>query len=193
MKKFNEHFWTDDYDQEMLDFIKDNYNIWEDDLFPFSLSTGKKVLRYDEEKVFVVTCFEIGEYLTKQEFKEKIGMTNKDTFTKGDLVAGKHVVVYRSGHRRVVMYNGCLSGVDGNSNLENYNNELEHDRNSSMDIIEVYEICSNSLLKDLVERKNLKLVWKRTEKSEAQLQYEECQAKMKELQEQLDKLEPQIK
>lgn len=79
MKKFNESFYTNDFDQEMLNFIKDNLNVTADG----NLSTENMYLKYGKNGKCFWThdnapmsqlCFV---YLTKNQFKEKIGMTNE--------------------------------------------------------------------------------------------------------------------
>lgn len=189
MKEFDESFHTNDFDREMLDFIKENYNIDTCNGWYESVSLCYHPLDKD---FFILTCTASGNNLTKQEFKEKIGMVNKTTFTKDDLVAGKHIVEYRDGCRRFVMCDDYLIGTDGCSSLGNFDGNLISVC-KSMDIVKVYEITTRDTVDGFLKHLNLNLVWERTEKSEAQLQYEECQAKMKELQAQLDKLEPQIK
>lgn len=185
MKEFDESFHTNDFDREMLDFIKENYTIDTCNGWYESVSLCYHPLDKD---FFILACTASGNNLTKQEFKEKIGMTNKATFTKDDLVVGKHVVECRNGDRyavldkNVLLRLGCVSWGD----LNHFKHDLTHDR---LTIVKVYSVEYGNLH----NYKDLPLVWERTEKSEAQLQYEECQAKMKELQAQLDKLEPQIK
>lgn len=178
MKKFNERFHTDDYDQEMLDFIKENYNIWEDDSYPFNLNTRKKLLRYNEYNEFVVTCYEIGEYLTKQQFKEKIGMVNKGTFTKDDLVVGKHIVECRNGSRYVVLEDNVLLelGDLGWEGLDDFEEDLLFDRDNSdeWDIVKVYRVQ----YKNIHLSKDLPLVWER--KSPQQLEIDKLQAEVDE-------------
>lgn len=77
MKKFNESFYTDDFDQETLDFIQENYNV---------TSSGKfidsdKYLKYGVVNGFFWTHdhppYAQMKHLTKNQFKEKIGMTNE--------------------------------------------------------------------------------------------------------------------
>lgn len=192
VKHFDEQFYTDDFDQEILDFIEENYDVLKSVCYPFSLSScNNNYIRCTHQSKFIVTCFKCGAYLTKQQFKEKIGMVNKSTFTKDDLVAGKHVVECRNGNRYVLVDKDVLLGLDstGWNTIDEFEENLAYKDNDCWDIMKVYGVIQ----KNLHTYEHLPIVWERTEKSQAQLQYEECQAKMKELQTQLDKLEPQIK
>ena len=118
-------------------------------------------------------------------------MVNKNTFTKDGLVVGKHVVECRNGSRYVLVDHDVLLGLDstGWNTIDEFEENLTYKDNDCWDIMKVYGVIQ----KNLHTYEHLPIVWERTEKSAAQLQYEECQAKMKELQAQLDKLEPQIK
>ena len=76
MKQFSESFYTDDFDQEMLDFIKETHRIQND------YGLDNLYLRYSQiANGFWTTSNRplesFGEYLTKNQFKGKIGMTDK--------------------------------------------------------------------------------------------------------------------
>jgi|TARA_A100001518_G_C1227286_1_gene80645 hypothetical protein len=195
MKKFSENFYTDDFDQEMLDFIEENYNV--DTVNGWYVKRCLSYHFYDND-FYVSEYLGHGVYLTKQQFKEKIGMTNKDTFTKDDLVAGKHVVECRNGSRYVVLEDNVLLelGDLGWEGLDDFEEDLLFGRDNSdeWDIVKVYRVQ----YKNIHLRKDLPLVWERKEKSEepvkseAQLQYEECQAKMDELQKELSALKEKL-
>lgn len=81
MTQFNEYFYTNDFDQEMLDFLEENYNISDAD---WSVGGDSSYLAYskllnrfstDENESFHVLCGY--KRLTKQQFKDKIGMADK--------------------------------------------------------------------------------------------------------------------
>ena len=96
MKSFEEGFYTEDYDQEMLDFIEKNYTIDYVNGWEIKSALVHKVHKNKEFFVSRYTQHYGAKFLTKEQFKEKIGMTNnsygKNTFTTDMLVAGKHVV-----------------------------------------------------------------------------------------------------
>ena len=192
MSLFKEEFYTDDYDQEMLDFIKGNYNYSDDYPYPFDMTMGYEYIRFADYGMFYVTCYNRGRYLTKQQFKEKIGMVDKSTFTKDDLEIGKHVVECRNGDRYVVLDKGLLLGLEQRSGFisldENYDDSLICEF-AVFDIMKVYIIhgCADIRLQE-----DLPIVWQRKEKSEAQLKMEECQKQIKLLQEQMNKLQEEL-
>ena len=80
MKQFSESFYTDDFDQEMLDWlIAEGYAVW--DNHGNTPSLDRLHLRCASATAFWTTSnpptFDFGSYLTKNQFKEKIGMTDK--------------------------------------------------------------------------------------------------------------------
>lgn len=188
VKHFDEKFYTNDYDQEMLDFIKRNYD-WDSVQSTIPNPSGLYYSNKDDDFCLlshVPDC----KHLTKQQFKEKIGMTNKTTFTKDDLVAGKHVVECRNGNRYVLVTQDVLLGLDsaGWNTIDEFEENLTYKYNDCWDIMKVYGVIQ----KNLHTYEHLPIVWERTEKSAAQLQYEECQAKMDELQEKMKELQAQL-
>ena len=194
MKYFDESFHTNDFDQEMLDFIEKNYDVDKCNGWYVSVSLCYHPIDKD---FFVLACTASGNNITKQQFKEKIGMTNKGTFTKEDLVAGKHVVECRNGTRYVVLDVNVLLelGETGWLGLDDFQGDLLHnDGNDEWDIVKVHLVQHINIHYS----KNLPLVWERTEKSEdpeksdAQLQYEQCKAKMDELQKELAALKEKL-
>lgn len=132
-------------------------------------------------------------YLTKQKFKEKIGMVKRE-FTLDDLEAGKHVVELEDGRKALVVESGkgeksLFFYKDLRwTHLSNYNQDLKTEEAHLSDIVKV---STFKYFPDAVSRHDL--IWQREEKSESQLQYEECEKKMKELQEQMDILSKKIK
>lgn len=78
MTHFNENFCTDDFDQEMIDFITDTLKMrctGNDPVTPPDLSST--YLKYSRGLNFWTSNNPdpVEEYLTKEQFKEKIGMT----------------------------------------------------------------------------------------------------------------------
>lgn len=95
MTYFEEEFYTDDFDQGMMDFIENNLitpciGYWD---------IGDEFLKYGiGNDYFWTSNSRIGvqnNYLTKEQFKKKIGMTKKDTnvVDKGMLKTGMIVEV----------------------------------------------------------------------------------------------------
>ena len=114
-------------------------------------------------------------------------------FTKDMLVAGKHVVEYRDGNRRLVVLVGNyfnLVGVNGNVWLKKHNENLIHNDHYELDIVKVYEIRDAFWFDRLLEEGNLNLVWQREEKSQQELEYEKLMEQISELQKQAEKLKP---
>jgi len=80
MQKFNQSFYTDDFDQETLDWlITEGYAVW--DNHGNTPSLDELYLRCASATAFWTTSnqptSDFGEYLTKNQFKDKIGMTNE--------------------------------------------------------------------------------------------------------------------
>lgn len=90
MKQFDHSFYTDDFDQEMLDFLKQEGFIVTDNHWN-EANIKDVVLRYNAaQEAFWTTSGNVdksfGVYLTKQEFKKRIGMTK----TNGSLERWKN-------------------------------------------------------------------------------------------------------
>lgn len=173
MKSFNEGFYTEDFDQEMLDFIEANYTV---DCDIRGWSNLDLCLCYSGwDKDFYLAYSNTVLYkLTKEEFKRKIGMPTKgtimenetvqeqDTFGKKDLVDGMFVKT-REGEIHVVIGD---SAHDNTGHLD-LGKEFEEDLtdnlgNSDLDIVEVFIKEKNySLIKHL-NGEGLKSIWKRT-------------------------------
>ena len=82
MQKFDEAFYTDDFDQKMLEFIQDNFKLERKNTYISSFLEGNTILRYGvtDGNFWTTDSWYLelfGTYLTKQQFKEKIGMTDK--------------------------------------------------------------------------------------------------------------------
>lgn len=198
---FENQFYTEDFDQEVLNFIEGKYGTessggeWSCSAERLYYGTGVDGFWTDSDG----GGLEEFEELSNQEFKQKIGMEENMTtkqFTKSDLVAGKHVFKVRKGGYYLVIKteDRGLAGVnlDGLSHfgtLDTFKEDLSYRHCSvkdDLDIVEVFVIDSSTTF-DYLHR-NLKCIWKREEKSEAQIQFEKLQQQITELQAQADKL-----
>ncbi len=202
MRSFDEGFYTEDYDQEMLDFIEENYEV--DDVNGWYVSTS---LIHNKGEFFVskykgrATALE----LTKEEFKRKIGMIAEDekvvekntfsnTFSKSDLVDGMFVRC-RNGDFFIKL-GTTLNSLTGYLDLEIYSDTLlDVDLEEDWDIVEVYQTEGKecTLSRMLEEKYGLKSIWKRPpEKTPSQLKLESLQQKMESLQEEMNILQKSI-
>ena len=180
---FNESFYTEDYDQGMLDFIEMNYNVntlWSlEDMF----------LNYTP----TLDCFWTNNYkashfgdITKEQFKAKIGMLTEETamenqtvqeqatFGKKDLVDGMFVKC-RNGEIHIVI-GTCAQNNNGWMDLGNEFTEglLENSDITNLDIVEVFVKEKNLPLVKHFVGAGLKSIWKRTPpKSEKVIKLEE--------------------
>lgn len=82
-------------------------------------------------------------------------------FTKSDL-KDDMVVEYRDGGRRLVIQDR-LTGIEGYSTLESYEDSLNHVIYKSIDIVKVYKLKKIVAFGDILEDCNLELIWKRKE------------------------------
>lgn len=183
---FNERFYTDDFDQEMMNFVVTKY------------SRAKQDWCWDKNQNFLVYGFSNNyfwtedsninsdkdyKYLTKQQFKEKIGMTTK-TFTKADLKDGMRLI-NRDGNtyyllgRNLLTYNPDAYLGNGAFNqatyITCYSDQLLNPHFKSLDIMKVID-------------RDDKVLFVREEKSETQIQFEKLQQQIEELQAQASKL-----
>ncbi len=200
MTQFNESFYTDDFDQEMLDFIKEDFKITKDinewDLSHEGLIHGEPLCYFWTDSIcdYITDDFK---YLTKQEFKDKIGMTDKEnttqqnnTFTKDMLVSGEHVVETREGIRYLVA-GGMIINLNGYQPIGSYEEDLEFKNLPLMSIDKIYsgryhddeidcprnvkEYHAGDGFKDYLQNvENFTLIWKR-ESPEKQKQREVIQ------------------
>lgn len=100
-------------------------------------------------------------------------------FTKSDLKDGM-VVEYRCAalSRRLVVKD-MLLGIDGSSNLKNYNDDLTYiDGDPGLLIIRVYKIKYTKRFENILNNNNLELIWERTKKK---MTVEEMRQKLEEL------------
>lgn len=181
MTQFNESFYTDDFDQEMLDFVKENFEIT-DDIDEWDLTD--KNLKYYTGLDYFWTGSSTNWYtkLTKQQFKDKIGMTDKEsttqqnnTFTKDMLVSGEHVVKLRDGTYNLVMGNRIVDLGGWLLLLNHLTEDLRYAYNDEkLDVIAVYTLKKDFTLNNLEDGKELTLIWQR-ESPEKQKQREVIQ------------------
>jgi len=203
-----DRYYTEDFDQEMLDWLtknkpdKSNSRSCTD----FYWNVNHRYLRSgfigdlwtSNEAIY---SFSKINRLTKQEFKQLIGMKEENkmsTFTKGDLKTG-HLVVLRDGRECVVFkdiasvhsYDDAIVNLNNNSwdALKEYtDNLLSIDNFSELDIMEVYLQSHPFSFVREYEKDKRQLLWKREEKSEKDLQIEELQVTITQAQEQINKL-----
>lgn len=169
---FDGEFYTSDFDQSMMDFVADKYG-----KSPFRWEVGHLYLKYGVGNNYFWTSdidYEGMQKLTKQQFKEKIGMTTKQ-FTKADLVAGM-LITLRNGYTYTLK--SCLNRMEraeGFMEMGDYLEDFTHkDECSGWDIVNIVYPTQ---------------VWKRTPpKTESQIQLEKLQQHITELQAQADKL-----
>ncbi len=182
MKSFEESFYTEDYDQEMLDFIEENYTIDYVNGWEIKSALVHKVHKNKEFFVSRYTQHYGAKFLTKEQFKEKIGMTNnsygKNTFTTDMLVAGKHVVELCDGSLMLVLLiNEELVFVEDESYLEvdgNFNEKLICADGDHLDVKRIYSISELGGFWNMINKKHLTIEWERPpEKTSAQKHLEE--------------------
>lgn len=116
--------------------IKDVYKKWE-------YSTGQA---YSINEIFVV-------------YEDELELVQKRKFSKEDLRDGM-VVEYHDGNRGLILKNEILN-FNHHSNLDRFNNNLEHSIYKDLNIDKVYE-SEASILKNYFDDKYLNLIWERT-------------------------------
>lgn len=185
MKSFNEGFYTEDFDQEMLDFIESNHTV---DHYVNGWSNLDLCLCYSEwdKDFYLKYSNSTVNKLTKEEFKRKIGMPTGEnttesetiqeqaTFGKKDLVDGMFVKC-RNGKLHVVI-GMCAHNNNGWMDLENEFTEdlLETSDITNLDIVEVFLKAKNFPLAQYLKGAGLQSIWKRTPpKSEKVIKLEE--------------------
>ncbi len=192
MKSFAENFYTGDYDQEMLDFIDKNYTI--DFVNGWRI---KESLSYhiSDDDFFVSTDIKgAGKLLTKEQFKEKIGMTNKThdegVFTKNMLKDGMFVKM--KGDIYMVL-GKVLCSYDRYILLEDYDEGLNDNEQEVWNIQEVYILEGEDNIAPLnysLSGNGLTSIWERPpEKSKAQFHYDKCKEKLEGIQKMMVALE----
>lgn len=204
LKSWDEGFYTKDYDQEMLDFIDENYNVdwtvsgWSD--LTYNLCYSER-----DNDFYLISTSSESNLLTKEEFKRKIGMipekgnvVSKNTFSKSDLVDGMFVK-FVDGEYRLVLA-GNLHKSEGFCPLDSFTEDLlfGHGEGDDTDIVEVLTDDGSYTLKTNLELGyGLKSIWKRPpEKTPSQLKLEvkleDLQQKMEALHEEMNMLQKSI-
>lgn len=121
-----------------------------------------------------------------EKLQETLGMKQKQ-FTKSDLKNGM-VVLLRENSDRYLVLNDRIVGDDGWMDFDSYDNDLLEieAKDSDFDVVEVFEVTA---LWDLsIQKWELKSIWKREEKSPAQLEIEQIQKQVDELNARLETL-----
>ncbi len=206
MSLFNESFFTQDYDQEMLDFVESNYKVdksikgWS----KLDLALGYS---YRDEDFYLLFHNSTGDnLLTKDEFKQKIGMPTEEitmenetvqkqaTFGKKDLVDGMFVKC-RNGNVFMKLGN-TLNSLTGYLELNVYTDTLlDGESEDDWDIVEVYQTKGKecSLARMVEKGEGLVSIWKRpSEKTPSQLKLKDLQQKMETLHEEMIMLQKSI-
>lgn len=202
-------YYTEDFDQEMLDWLTRDRPEKCHSRYPDSdwWTTKHKYLKLGATGDLWTSSDDLYSFsrhtkLSKSEFKKHIGMPEEEnkmsTFTKDDLKTG-HLVVLRDGEEYVV-FKGVASAYSCNDTivnlnnhcwdfLEGYNDNLLNNHNfSELDIMEVYLQSHPIGFVREYEKDKRQLLWKREEKSEKDLQIEKLQVTITQAQEQIDKL-----
>ena len=112
-------------------------------------------------------------------------------FTKDMLVAGKHVVELRNGHKAVFIGNGIFQYIDNIEDwmdVDKYSYDLFRPSNNNYTVIRVYEVDRKVAIGSF--NRILNPIWQREEKSQQQIEYENLMTKIAELQKQAEKLKP---
>lgn len=187
-KVFDENFYTEEFDQEILDFIVERGWKLEGPCWGTVSSINDTTLYYGTGIEGFWTDSEEDHFgfvlLTKQAFKEKIGMTTKQ-FTKSDLLDGMRVV-YRDGDERIVfggnLYSKYVGGLSHAAKLEEFEDDLTGIYHSEMDIIKV------------TDRDDTVLFIRQEDptKSPAQIELDKLQEQIAQLQEQANKLQGRL-
>lgn len=205
MSLFNENFYTDDFDQEMIDYVRNLGSTLKRSRTDY-LETKYKYLKYGSSCDYfwtnnnTVTLDEYT-YLTKQQFKEKIGMTQKQ-FTKADLKTGM-IIEFMSGEIAQVLLNtknGDIVTGDTWFPLISYTDEdlFELTDHYQVRIKAVYLPKNNKAFslseakRDNLSQYEYKVVWKREEKSAEQIEIESIQAEMDKLSQRLSELKGKV-
>jgi hypothetical protein len=134
MSYFSYRFYTDDFDQEMLNFVEKKYG-----LSKSQRSVEDDYLNYGTSNNYFWTCNGASNVcgyikLTKQQFKEIIGMSDKKTFTKADLKDGMVVrVVSDLPNKFYLVLKGKLLQEAGHCDLVNFTDSLNCRTNSLFD------------------------------------------------------------
>lgn len=111
------------------------------------------------------------------EWSDYMKVENKE-FTKADLKDGMVVEYQDKTFGRRLVAGDYLIGGDGYSELNNYADNLINN-NANLEIVKIYKIRYGCCFNDLMEDKNLKLIWERSEPKK--MTTEEMRQKLEEL------------
>ena len=129
--------------------------------------------------------------VTYTEMMQLLGKDMKE-FTKSDLKTGMFVK-QRGGEFKIVL-DDVISGGNSWGDLSNYDDGMLKKSRvfAGLDIVAVYERIKGGCLSDYLEGQRLKIIWERTEQTEAQKEMEILQEQAKVLQEQITKLQGKL-
>ena len=134
-------------------------------------------------------------YCWNNTFCTQIEEVKKMEFKKSDLVAGKHVVEYNDGGKRLVLLKGLSSKKGHMQTMHPYDEDMfymnrTHD---ALTIKRVYELLSSDTFEHLLKPSNLKLVWERQDNSKEIAKLEQDILELQEIHKrQIAKLEEQL-
>ena len=122
----------------------------------------------------------------------KKGKKDMKEFTKSDLKTGMFVK-QRGGEFKVVL-DDEISGGSSWGELSSYSEDMMNQSSAfaELDIVAVYERRKGGCLSDYLKGQRLKIIWERTEQTEAQKEMEVLQEQAKALQEQITKLQGKL-
>lgn len=133
----------------------------------------------------------LGDFSYDEEYFKLVEEKDMKQFTKDMLVAGKHVVELRNGHKAVFIGNGIfqyLNNINDWMDVDKYSYDLSRPSNDKYSVVKVYEVRISTSIGSFKEQLNL--IWKREEKSQKQIDYENLMAKIAELQKQAENMKP---
>lgn len=125
-----------------------------------------------------------------ESLQEVLGMKPKQ-FTKADLKDGMVVRTHIDAYGPYVVLGTRLINLTGFLSLEEYEEDLKNMGDNEWDIVEVLELSTPPWSLKM-EHWQLKSIWKREEKSAAQLEIEQIQKQMDELKARLETLKGSV-
>ena len=130
--------------------------------------------------------------VTYTEMMQLLGKKHMKEFTKSDLKTGMFVK-QRGGEFKLVL-DDVISGGNSWGALSNYDDDMLKKSRvfAGLDIVAVYERIIGGCLSDYLGGQRLKIIWERTEQTEAQKEMEVLQEQAKALQEQITKLQGKL-
>lgn len=109
--------------------------------------------------------------------------------TKNDLKDGM-VVELRNGKKYVVLL-GKIMNISNYTNIHQYDDKLEMKDMTTFDIVKIFNSKGWSL-NNISDNDNLSLIWKREEKSEAEIKLDSIEKQIEELQKSAKELREEI-